>query len=106
MINKIRKENMKNRDKKFQEEYNLIIHFSEKFCGNCRYGNFFHKDKPCINCKLIPSQFLTKKEIIDEDMPMGRLDRRELIRYRKIEQKLKYLFKNLVKELKETLKVR
>jgi len=92
---------MENRDKKFREEYNSLIYFSKKFCENCRYGNFFYRDKPCTNCKLLPSQFLTKKEIIDENIPMGRLDRKELIKYRKIEQKLKYFFKNLIKELKD-----
>ena len=42
-----------------------------------------------------------QKEIIDEDMSMGRLDRRELIKYRKTEQELKYFFKNLIKMLKD-----
>jgi len=59
----------------------------KKYCKNCRYSIFLHtKDKPCINCVLIPSQFLTKKEITDEDIPMGRLDKKELIKYRKLDQ--------------------
>ena len=70
-----------------------------RFCGNCRFSSFFYKDKPCINCRLIPSQFLTKEEITDENIPMGRRDRRELITYRKIKRAIKDVIETFRKEV-------
>jgi hypothetical protein len=54
------------------------------FCINCRFGSFLDKDKPCRDCVFIPSQFLSKEEITDADMPMGKKDRKELIAYKKM----------------------
>ena len=59
------------------------------FCTNCRFGPFSNKDEPCRNCVSIPSQFLSKEEITDADIPMGKKDRKDLIAYRKMWRELK-----------------
>jgi len=56
---------------------------SSKRCADCRFGPFSYKDEPCRSCVPIPSQFLSKKEITDLDMPMGKKDRKELIACRR-----------------------
>ena len=60
-------------------------------CINCRCEPFSIKDEPCRSCILIPSQFLSKEEITDIDIPMSKRDRKELINYRKIWKDLKKL---------------